>query len=400
MLTTQVREESKRLKPVVPAMPRVLPFLVWLAVCAAGLLAWRWLARGFSLTHPRFVTNDVSPVALVVAGAVGLISAARRRAAVESHAAVAGLALSFAVAALLLFGGAAAFGAAVATTAALPFAWSSRRAPRSAAVAGLLFAAVGAGAAWGLRAPDPSTRPLGTSPAGAGPAVRVEAPCGRLVLHVDPALHFDQAASGRFWSPFEPDDARAAIGPATAVVEVDAGVTHIDAARTLSAPVYAHLDHFARVDVLRAKRLSVRIATGAPAIDVLPSDYPAGRPVRFLAWSGATLFAYEASSAEKGPFRALAQAPLARGEPLQLELLDEGAPQCRLTLLDFTAQASTEPSPTAGWGLPQNGIELLASDGVPAQTLFVTLAATSIGRGFDTVGHAAGTYRNRIRVEP
>jgi hypothetical protein len=31
--------------------------------------------------------------------------------------------------------------------------------------------------------------------------------------------------------------------------------------------------------------------------------------------------------------------------------------------------------------------------------IWLTLAGTSVGRGFDSVGHAAGTYRNRVRIE-
>jgi hypothetical protein len=63
--------------------------------------------------------------------------------------------------------------------------------------------------------------------------------------------------------------------------------------------------------------------------------------------------------------------------------------------------ASTELSPTAGWGLPQNAIEFSLSDPNPASpaTLFITLASTSVGRGFDSVGHTPGTYRNRMRIQ-
>jgi len=32
-------------------------------------------------------------------------------------------------------------------------------------------------------------------------------------------------------------------------------------------------------------------------------------------------------------------------------------------------------------------------------SIFVTLAATSVGRGWDCVAHNPGTYRNRIRIE-
>jgi len=375
---------------------RLLHIALWSAVCAAAVVAWRWQARGFPVLHPRFVVNEVAPAALLVAGVAALVRRDRR----ESHAAVAALALSFGAAALVLFGRAGAVAAATAIATGLPFAVAARPASKLKLVTALLFAAVGAGAAWGLRAPDPSTKPLGTAPetdeAVAGEVEDV--PCGRLLLSVDPLLQFEQASSGRFWSPFEPDDVRGAIAPATLQVEVESGGMLIDSARTLTAPVFAHLDRYAMIRVWRAKRLRVRIAPGTPAVDVLPSDYPSGRPARFLAWSGEQLTAWEATSAEKGPFHALAQAPLRRGEPVTLELLDGDEPQCRVSLLDFTAQASTELSPTAGWGIPQNAIELLASDTAPVQWILVTLASTSVGRGFDTVGHAQGTYRNRMRI--
>lgn len=32
----------------------------------------------------------------------------------------------------------------------------------------------------------------------------------------------------------------------------------------------------------------------------------------------------------------------------------------------------------------------------PASQIWITLAATSVGRGWDCVGHHAGTYRNRM----
>ena len=81
-------------------------------------------------------------------------------------------------------------------------------------------------------------------------------------------------------------------------------------------------------------------------------------------------------------------------------LSDAGGAACRLTFESWAAQASVEPSPTAGWGVTQNDVELLESSAAGQSALFLSLAATSIGRGWDTVGHAAGTYRNVIRLEP
>ena len=90
--------------------------------------------------------------------------------------------------------------------------------------------------------------------------------------------------------------------------------------------------------------------------------------------------------------------PLA--ESVKLTLFDRGRPLYDVTFEDFASQASTDLSPTAGWGLPQNAIQFTRRDGDPSQPVFVslTLASTGIGRGFESVGTAAGTYVNRFEV--
>ena len=109
----------------------------------------------------------------------------------------------------------------------------------------------------------------------------------------------------------------------------------------------------------------------------------------------------EASSGEKGPFHELASGPLKRGEPLTMTVFDDDHPVFRVTLEDFSAQADTQLSPTAGWGLPANGMHFSIESDDPSSvaTIFISLAATSLGRGFDSVGHAPGVYRNRMKVE-
>jgi hypothetical protein len=84
-----------------------------------------------------------------------------------------------------------------------------------------------------------------------------------------------------------------------------------------------------------------------------------------------------------------------------MTLYDDEEPIARLTLRDFAAQCSTAISPTAGWRVPVNAIEFSRDTELSnsAASFFVTLAGTSVGRGFDSVGHAAGTYRNRLRFE-
>jgi hypothetical protein len=80
---------------------------------------------------------------------------------------------------------------------------------------------------------------------------------------------------------------------------------------------------------------------------------------------------------------------------------DEDRAILRITLHDWSAQASTQLSPTAGWRVPVNAIEFSLSGESLASpaSIFVTLAATSVGRGWDSVAHTAGTYRNCVTIE-
>ena len=108
----------------------------------------------------------------------------------------------------------------------------------------------------------------------------------------------------------------------------------------------------------------------------------------------------EASSGEKGPFHTLAEGTLEPSQPLTITLYDEDRRAGRVTLDDWSAQLSTQLSPTAGWGAPENAIEFSLAGTSPTSpaSIFITLAGTSVGRGWDCVGHAAGTYRNRITI--
>jgi hypothetical protein len=85
-----------------------------------------------------------------------------------------------------------------------------------------------------------------------------------------------------------------------------------------------------------------------------------------------------------------------------MTLSDGEEPVFRLTFHDWRSQLSTQLSPTAGWGVPVNAIEFsLQSDASDSPaSVFLTLASTSIGRGYDSVGHRAGVYRNRVTIEP
>jgi hypothetical protein len=137
-------------------------------------------------------------------------------------------------------------------------------------------------------------------------------------------------------------------------------------------------------------------------VEVQPSDYPMGRPARLAYLAADGVFrVVEATSGEKGPFHELATGRLSRSEPLTITLYDGGTARCRIRLVDWARQSSTLLSPTAGWGLPVNAIEFSRFGTEPRSPagIWVTLAGTSVGRGWDSVGHAAGTYRNRLRIE-
>jgi hypothetical protein len=183
----------------------------------------------------------------------------------------------------------------------------------------------------------------------------------------------------------------------------DGNVLSVMALTRLDQAVYSHLNSFCDVEIRGHRRLSLEFSPcPGVAIDVQPFDYPIGRPARFAFLDRTGTFrVVEASSGEKGPFRPLASGRLGRDEPLAITLLDQGRPEGRITLADWAQQAGTALSPTAGWGVPVNAIEFSISGDAPAApaSIFVTLAGTSVGRGWDCVGHSAGTYRNRIRFE-
>ena len=177
----------------------------------------------------------------------------------------------------------------------------------------------------------------------------------------------------------------------------------IDAATQLHRPVFSHLNSYCDIEVRGHHRLKLEFSPcPGVRIEVLRYDYPFGRPARFAYVDAARRFrVVEASSGEKGPFRILAEGPLEESSPLEITLYDEDRSVACLTLLDWSAQASTQLSPTAGWGVPENAIEFSLSGNEPSSpaSIFITLAGTSVGRGWDSVGHSAGTYRNRITIE-
>ncbi|MEA2750184.1 MAG: hypothetical protein QOI41_4327, partial [Myxococcales bacterium] len=283
------------------------------------------------------------------------------------------------------------------------------------------------------RAADASTRPGGGTLADVhGEAASDDAatgqivvPCGKNKIRVNPMLTFQSRSPDRTWVLLAPPEdlkkqralthytktangLRASYtddGDSTLVVTKDkTGALDIEALTKLSAPVYAHLDTWTTIHVPFDATLSFG-PTGTTRFPFEPADYPTGRPMQ-LAYLGNDLAFHvaRAHDAEKGPFTDLASGRLTRDEALVLEIRPKDPKEgdkdrgCRLVFKDWSSQLSTEASPTAGWGLPQNSIQFSAHDN--ESVVILALAETGPGRGYDSVGHAAGTYRNRLRVEP
>jgi hypothetical protein len=234
-------------------------------------------------------------------------------------------------------------------------------------------------------------------------------PCGSARLSLAPVLRFDDASLDGFWplrrTPVveklveAPRLTGAQRRAHVRVTAVDGGV-ELEAATAVSREVAAHLSRFADVSFEGVRAPTLRFdATKDLTVPASTYDYPSGRPLHFAAWTGAELVVWRATSAEKGPFVELGRGPLTRGAPLGFTVLDGATPLCHLSFLDFTAQASTQRSPTAGEGVPVNAVQFgrYRDDGAPVGVI-LSLAATGIGSGFETTRHAEGVYRNRVHI--
>ncbi|WP_224248514.1 hypothetical protein [Hyalangium gracile] len=428
---------------------RTLPALLSLLLHAVvAVLVLRALPQGFSGGHLRFWSNTAIPVLMGLVSVLGLVGFRRPTLFTGILWSLAGLWLAGGVVASLLF------------PRSLPLAWLggvggavvlgglARLAWRHSwlRVGGLLLLGVVPGAILSLaqRAPASSTRPLNADIpvvmeggwAGGGPTwkssngrvstsldeARVRVECGGLVLQVHPLLTFISRSPDRFWSNLAPRKTNEVRRRLTGIqwtaqsvqaVFRDDGVStlqlldrgdsvELEAFSLLRASVFSHLNSYLAFEIEARPGLALEFsaAPGQP-VEILPSQYPVGLPVRaaYLT-SDQVLRIVEASTGEKGPFRTLREGRLEAEGALALTIHDSGGPACRIELLDWAAQASTALSPTAGWGLPQNAIEFhrTRTDATAPAEVFLTLAGTSLGRGWDTVGHAPGTYRNRMRI--
>jgi hypothetical protein len=298
-----------------------------------------------------------------------------------------------------------------------------------------------------LRAPVPSTHPVGASvpqpavlenvranvPIGKNARLdttqgSVTLSMGRRFVQIEPLLTFVQRSPDATWtvlasrrdrmSPtrnylgieraldavtavYRDGDESSPLAESTLKVsEVDANSLNIESTTFLPTPVYSHLNTFTQITIAGHRRLSVAFSPiPGQQFEVTHAGYPFGQPARFAyVDAGGRFHVVEARSGEKGPFKELGAGPA--DVPLTLTFFDGDEPLFEMEMKDFVAQASTEPSPAAGWGVPQNAIEfgLLSDDPKSPASVFITLAATSVGRGWSSVGHNAGAYRNRLEI--
>jgi hypothetical protein len=252
-------------------------------------------------------------------------------------------------------------------------------------------------------------------------AARLAIAHGNLRFQCSPLITFDRISPDRFWSllargiwtpvrryvkqtiteearDFHYDDGSTVHFPR----QGSDGSLELTACTVVRTSTYSHLNTFCYLEIDGHESLALSFSPCADTIvDVQPADYPFGRPARFAYLdAGGRYRVCQATSGEKGPFHELASGPLHRGEPLVIDIHDNRRRIASIRLEDWPTQASTALSPSAGWGVPVNAIEFqrLGESTTDSAGIWITLAATAIGRGFETVGHRPGTYRNQIAI--
>jgi hypothetical protein len=431
---------------------RVLILLFHLAAASVWIFV---MPGGFPVLHLRFLANRALPLAVIAVAVAGILAARKRNtpllqsfilalAAGWGFASLTGLVL-FPISGRFpfVFGMMATFGLLV--FAFEPGSGKNLRAPITLALC-FLAATTGALAPRTQQAEPATTRPLGgeifepltkettempwATPISEGLRVNpsdesVTFARDRVAITVRPLLTFLSRSPDRCWTLIAPHRSRmpptrtpaywhrteSAITMryldrlAATYFTVDGkepGAVRIEAVSGLRRATYSHLNTFCEISVSGHSKLALKFSPcSGEAIDVLPMDYPVGRPARFAYLDASGVFhVAEARSAEKGPFHDLATGKLERTQPLEITLLDNSHAIASIVLADWAAQLSTALSPTAGWGVPQNSVEFSLDAEHPrsSASIFITLASTSVGRGFDSVGHAPGIYRNRMTI--
>lgn len=357
-----------------------------LSALAAAWACVVWMAamaQGFPVGHQQFWTHLGLPGIAVVLLSLGLVGSRGFLGFLPALLTGGGVGL------LMTWPSQPLFGILVAALAlAVVSMWWRTGLPRS-------VLPVAAGLALGIAVPflelagPPTTVPAeGKPPFASGATNPIWLQSSGRTLLVQPILTFyDSAPEGGWALSVAPE-----LQDAGVQVTRRDSTTRIDAWTHLPRPVFSHLNSYSELIVSGIRRPRVSFA-GLPAEDVPSLEDPA----LFASWDGAFVVR-RAWRGEKGPFEQVDQVPMARAAPLEILLSEGQEPVLRVRWLDWTRQASVELSPTAGWGVPVNALEIWRDEQGTVQ-VFLSLAATSVGRGLNTVGHAAGIYRNRIEVE-
>lgn len=395
----------------------------WFTLSAAGAIvlgAWFWLMpRGFPLAHPRTLAN----VAFPLIGSIACISACvacatRNRLAAPLCSCLPGIGLGLAAGCLALFPRSMlslkilllSVVLAYLLIAYVTFWLCGRRVPSRASTGHCIITAgffITVGGAWALtqRAPSPSTRPLNAAPPPAREIegdvrpVSIEFRNGKSNLFIQPSLVFRSLSPDGFWTLFAPLG-RSWIPPTTYVAD-RRRLDHITTWCDLESDNFSHLNTFTELEFNADGEISISFSPCPDdRIKVQRAGYPFGKPARFAYLGADGIFRIvEASSAEKGPFTVLASGACPADHALELTLYSRDTPAFILQFDDFLAQCSKELSPTAGWRVPQNSIQFALDDEDNTRAfVFLSLASTSVGRGFDSVGHRRGIYRNQMHV--
>lgn len=406
--------------------------VVVLTLHAAGSVVALWvLPQGAEAPSPAWLANVALPIG--AAALLGLVLASfvffKRSALGVSlmAAAIAGAWLGGSVAAAMMFPRSIGFERAIG-----PFAiglslgglaWATRLRLSLSLAFLLLGGTVGAAQLTSRRAVPAGTRPSGGELAKVegAPTVddatsgQVSFPCGREHVRVAPLLAVEGVTldgawpglalakaqpSRRKFEAFAKDKSgfRARYsgdGDATVVATKDARGLEIDAVTTVPSPVFAQ----------RALLASVHIPFAANVILAPFGKEPlALGETGVRVWYGRDMQLHLSKPLGKAPlrpaFQELMRAPLGRDEPLVVDVQHRDvtdpkstiATSCRLVFKDWTSQLSALPSPIAP--VAQNAIVVVALE---ASTVIALVLAEGPQPAAITL--AAGTYRNRIRVD-
>jgi hypothetical protein len=243
----------------------------------------------------------------------------------------------------------------------------------------------------------------------------------QLVLTVQPLLSIADRSPDRCWTTLAPtEDNRRTIRNLVAVqrdgarwklsykdedrsvLDIGAhdGLIDLDARSRLPAAVFSHVNQSAELTLRGHTKATVSFSAIPGRHIELPSP---NEPARFAYLDGTGQFhVVQAAKQRNGPFTEIASGALKRGEPLVVTIEDGDTAAFHVQVDDWAAQASTQLSPAAGWGVPVNSIELtrVAQEQNAPIAITFSLASSSIGRGSESVGLSSGVYRDRMTITP